>query len=366
MIEKPIFYLKRFDWALFGSILILLALGLVALYSIGFGDGREGLFLKQVIFCFIGFAVFLVFSLTNYAYLRSLSKFFYFAALLLLIAVLAVGTVFHGTKGWFNFGPINFQPVEFVKLALIIFLAKFFSERMHLKKDFRLIAQSFILVFACAVLIFFQPDLGSSLVLFSFWFLLLFFSSGVKWKHLFVFIISFFLVAIGSWFFVLAPYQKERILTFINPSLDPWGQGYNVFQSIIAIGSGQIFGKGLGFGAQSQLRFLPSAHTDFIFAVIAEELGFVIILAMFLALGLFFYRGFKILKKTEDSFSEMLVLGILTLIFIEVSVNIAVNLGLAPVIGITLPFLSYGGSSLVIHLAMVGILESIALRQTKA
>jgi rod shape determining protein RodA len=208
-----------------------------------------------------------------------------------------------------------------------------------------------------------QPDLGSAVILVLFWFLFLIFVSGIKWRHLLLFILIFLLVAVIFWSFILADYQKERIKTFLNPSLDPFKSGYNVFQSIIAIGSGKFFGKGLGLGAQSQLRFLPSNHTDFIFAVIAEEFGFIGVLILFSAFGLFFYRGFRILSKVGDSFAEMLVIGILTLIFIETTINLAVTLGLAPVIGITLPFVSYGGSSLVIHLAMAGILESIAIRQ---
>lgn len=270
---------------------------------------------------------------------------------------------FTAPRAGFLFLGINFQPVEFAKLSLIIFLAKFFSDRMHLKKDLRLALQSALLVFLYVVLVFFQPDFGSAIILISFWFLLLLFSAGIKWRHLIIFVLVFVLISAVFWSFILADYQKERILTFINPSLDPWGKGYNVFQSIISIGSGEFLGKGLGFGMQSQLRFLPSAHTDFIFAVIAEEFGFVGISVLLFAFGLFFYRGFRILSKVGDSFGEMLVLGILILIFIETAVNIGVNLGLAPVIGTTLPFLSYGGSSLVINMALVGILESIALRQ---
>ncbi len=359
---RSLLQLKQFDWALFGSVLILQTLGLVALYSIGIG-GKEDLFLRQLIFSVLGFLVFLFFSFINYAYFRSLAKYFYFTGLVLLLAVLFLGTVFHGTKGWFSFGPINFQPVEFAKLALVIFLAKFFSERMHLKKNLKLAFWSGLFVLPSVLLVVLQPDFGSAAILVLFWFLLLLFASGIRARHLLLFLIIFILFAVIFWSFVLADYQKQRILTFINPSLDPFGQGYNVFQSIIAIGSGQIFGKGLGFGVQSQLRFLPSAHTDFIFAVIAEELGFIGITVLLFALGLFFYRGFKLLLKSGDSFTEMLVLGVLVLLFIESAINIGVNLGLAPVIGITLPFVSYGGSSLVINMIFLGILQSIAIRR---
>lgn len=359
---RSLLQLKQFDWALFGSVLILQTLGLTALYSIGVG-GKEDLFLRQLIFAAVGLVVFLFFSFINYAYFRSLAKYFYFAGLVLLLAVLFFGTVFHGTKGWFSFGGINFQPVEFAKLALVIFLAKFFSERMHLKKNLKLAFWSGLLVLPYVLLVFLQPDFGSAMLLVLFWFLLLFFASGIRTRHFLLFLIIFALISVLLWSFVLEPYQKQRILTFINPSLDPFGQGYNVFQSIIAIGSGQIFGKGLGFGVQSQLRFLPAAHTDFIFAVIAEELGFIGVTVLLVALGLLFYRGFKLLSKSGDSFAETLVLGILVLVFIETAINIGVNLGLAPVIGIALPFISYGGSSLIINMALLGILQSISIRR---
>lgn len=355
--------LKQFDWALLGSVLILISLGLVALYSIGVGAEKMNLFSKQLIFVIIGFFVFLFFCFLNYVYFRPLAAIFYFVGFFLLLGVLFFGAVFHGTRGWFSFWGINFQPIEFAKLALIIFFAKFFSDRMHLKKDLRLALQSALLIFVYIGLVFFQPDFGSAIILILFWFLFLIFSVGIRWRHFLLFTLVFVLISAFFWFFILIDYQKERILTFLNPSLDPWKSGYNVFQSIIAIGSGEFFGKGLGFGAQSQLRFLPSAHTDFIFAVIAEELGFIGVLVLLFAFVLFFYRGFKILSKAEDSFVEMLVLGILTLIFIETAINIGVALGLAPVIGITLPFISYGGSSLIMHLVMVGILESVAMRQ---
>ncbi len=354
---------KNFDWALFGSVLILSALGLAALYSVSVTGGKEGLFSKQLIFFVIGFFVFLFFCFLNYAYLRPFASAFYFLGLLSLSAVLIFGTVFHGTKGWFSFFGVNFQPIELAKLCLVVFLAKFFSDRMHLKKDIRLLLQSGIIVLTYVLLVFFQPDFGSALILTLFWFLLFILTSGIKLKHLLIFILLLALLAAFFWFFILAPYQKDRIVTFLNPSADPWGQGYNVSQSIIAIGSGELFGKGLGFGVQSQLRFLPSAHTDFIFSVIAEELGFIGVAVLFSALGLFFYRGFKILSKAEDNFSEMLILGILILIFIEIAVNLGVAMGLLPVVGITLPFVSYGGSSLVLHMVMIGILENIAMRQ---
>jgi rod shape determining protein RodA len=193
------------------------------------------------------------------------------------------------------------------------------------------------------------------------WFGMLFLI-GVKKSHLLIILLIISLLLVGAWFFAFKDYQKARIISFLNPSSDPLGRGYNILQSKIAVGAGGLFGRGLGFGSQSQLKFIPESQTDFIFAVIAEELGFVGIFLVLGIFGIFFWRAIKIAKKVRDDFASFLILGISVLFLIQIFINVGMNIGLVPVAGIGLPFLSYGGSSLVVNLAMVGIIESIAAR----
>mgnify|MGYP001949354543 CR=1 FL=1 len=206
-----------------------------------------------------------------------------------------------------------------------------------------------------------QPDLGSVLVLLSIWFTLLLIA-GLHWRY---FIITAFfsgLSFISGWLWFLKDYQKDRLRVFLDPSLDPLGQGYNVIQSIIAIGSGGFWGKGLGYGSQSQLHFLPEAHTDFIFAVIAEQLGFIGIFFLLIFYGFLFYKIWQIAKEAPDNFSKFLAVGIMIFFLVHVGINIGMNLGLMPVIGIPLIFLSYGGSSMLVSFLAIGLLQAVRRR----
>ena len=350
----------KIDWIILISIFFLLGIGVTVLYSIS-NIQSEGIlssiFLKQVNYAILAIIVMIFFASINYRYLRSYSSAIYFSMMGVLILVLFFGTTVRGTSGWLGFGFFNVQPVELSKLALIIFLASFISQkRMEIGEVGRLIA-SFILTAAMIFLVIKQPDFGSAMILIAIWAGMIF-TSGIS-KKVFVAVLAFFVaISFFSWFH-LAQYQKDRIASFVDPMNDPRGAGYNVAQSIVAVGSGGITGKGIGHGSQSQLNFLPEKHTDFIFASIAEELGFI---GSLFVVGLFIiilYRIKKIADFAPDNFGYLLAIGILIMFFVQILINIGMNMGIVPVTGIPLPFLSYGGSSLVSAFAAIGILFNI-------
>lgn len=359
-------YFRKFDWVLFGAAVLLTLFGLSAIYSTSLGAGATGgdfsNFWKQVAFAGAGVALALVVPLVNYRTLAGLSKVFYASAIVLLGAVLLFGTTVRGTRGWFGIGGFGIQPVELVKLCLIIFLAKFFSDYARHAGGLKQIFGSGLALAGVFFLVILQPDFGSAFLLLCVWGSLLL-VSGIKRSHLLVIALVCLVTAALAWSFALKPYQKDRITAFWDPSVDPLGKGYNVTQSIIAIGSGGLTGKGLGFGSQSQLRFLPERQTDFIFAVVAEELGFLGVLFVMALFGTIFYRGYKLASNGRDDFSVFLIMGIMVSIAAETVVNVGGNLRIMPVTGVTLPFLSYGGSSLLVKFLMIGVLESIAVRR---
>lgn len=349
--------LLQIDVVLVSVVILLWGIGLLALYSFSESVGGNIYFGKQLVFGVMGlFLMFFVGSL-DYRHFSRLSSFFYFLALGFLFLVLLFGSQIHGTMGWLSFGIFQIQPVEFVKLVLIIFLASFIAQkRSELGEWTRLIASLFLSM----VLIFFvlkQPDLGSALVLAGIW-LSMVIVSGIRWQHFLVLAILGLTLVTGSWFF-LADYQRARLETFIYPERDPQGSGYNVLQSMVAVGSGGLWGKGIGHGSQSQLNFLPEKHTDFIFAVIVEELGLLGgVLTLFLY-SLLFYRIMRIAEKAFDSTGYLIAVGIFSLFFVHILVNLGMNIGLLPVTGLPAPFLSYGGSALISFFLALGILLSI-------
>ncbi|HSD12676.1 MAG TPA: rod shape-determining protein RodA [Patescibacteria group bacterium] len=360
-------YVRKFDWILFGSCVILTVFGLAAIYSTslgGQGSGGEdfGNFWKQTAFVAAGLVMAFAIPAFNYRQLAGLSRFLYGLAIAMLVAVLLFGQTIRGARSWFGFGGFGVQPVELVKIILIVYLAKFFSDYARRAGGLKQIVGSGASLAGVLLLVLLQPDLGSAFLLLAMWGSLLLIS-GIRRSHLVVIALLCVVTAALSWAFVLKPYQKDRIAVFWDPSRDPSGKGYNVTQSIIAIGSGGFAGKGLGFGSQSQLRFLPERQTDFIFAVIAEELGFLGVLFLAGLFGLFFYRGYRIAAASRDDFTVFLVIGLMVSIAVEVFVNIGGNLRLLPVTGVTLPFVSYGGSSILAKYMMLGILESVAVRR---
>jgi rod shape determining protein RodA len=363
MFNKLILYLKNFDWILFSPVVLLVCFGLAEIYSVALGRSQVDLlnFKKQIVFIIVGIILLFLLAFFDYNNLKSYSRYFYILGFVLLAGVLIFGQVNRGTKGWYNLHGFNLQPVEFIKFILVLFLAKYFSAAKLRIKEVRqlVISGSGALVFVALVLL--QPDFGSAFVLFLFW-LAMVALVGFDKKYFLMIFLAIAFIFTGSWYFVFKDYQKERISTFLNPSFNALDQGYNVTQAIIAVGAGGLTGRGIGFGSQSQLKFLPEAQNDFIFAVVAEELGFIGVLLILLFFGIFFYRSIYNLKRINNDFGIFFILGSVSLIFIEMFINIGMNLGVLPVIGISLPFLSYGGSGLISSLMLVGVMESIIIR----
>lgn len=353
-------YIGKIDKVLFSAVLLLVIVGLITIFSVSYGGSGADLlnFKKQVIFAFIGFAGMLLATSVDYRMLKNYSGVFYISVIFLLIAVLFVGSLTRGTTGWFDLGYFSLQPAEFAKIVMIIVLAKCLSEMGNYSRITKKILVSGLYVALPVGLILLQPDLGSSLVIMFIWFCLLC-VFGLMKKQILFFLLIGIITSAGSWAFVLKDYQKNRIMTFVDPQSDPLGSGYNVIQSMVAIGSGSVWGKGLGHGSQSQLNFLPEKHTDFIFAVIAEELGFIGGALVLILFAIIFYRLFMIAEEAQDNFGKLIVLGTVFLLVFHMLINIGMNMGIMPVTGIPLPFVSYGGSSLVAFLLMIGVVQSI-------
>lgn len=357
--------LRKFDWVVLMLALALVAIGLSALYSIDLSRGDTLTFFPtQLIALALGAMVFFIATAWHSSFYQASAKLSYVVCWLLLLAVLFFGETIRGTRGWFQIFGLSFQPAEFAKVGLILFSAWWIGLQGRRFDRWQFILTSGFFTFMLALLVFLQPDFGSAMILIGIWFGLLFLT-GVKKRFIALLLILFVIAGSISWAIVLQDYQKDRLLTFIDSSRDPLGAGYNVRQSVIAIGGGQFFGRGLGFGSQSQLHFLPEAQTDFVFSVIAEELGFA---GAFTVLALYFlllWRLLVIAKNAESDFASYSVLGIILMFVLQILVNVGGAAGLLPITGVTLPFLSYGGSSLLVNFLLLGIVESIVrCRQT--
>ncbi|PIZ55998.1 rod shape-determining protein RodA [bacterium (Candidatus Torokbacteria) CG_4_10_14_0_2_um_filter_35_8] len=352
-------FIKNFDWVLFITSLLLVALGVSLIYSTTLDfDSRTSLVKKQIISLGIGTILMFLISLTHFQLFHTYAWVFYFISIAILSSVLFFGEEIRGTRGWFFIGGFGIQVSEYAKILLIISLARYFSSVKDRMYQTRHIFITGALMAVPTFLVLKEPDSGTALIFFSIWLCMLI-SSGVKRIHLLILSALGVLGAIFSWLFVLADYQKERFFALLDPASDPLDQGYNIIQSMVAVGSGGFLGKGLGHGTQSQLRFLPEQHTDFIFAVVAEELGFVGALFLIGLLSFLFWKLITILKKTGDDFGVFVICGFLALLITETFVNIGMNIGLLPIIGIPLPLVSYGGSSLIMTFVGLGILQSI-------
>lgn len=355
--------LGRFDWILMFSTLVLFAFGLSAIYSVELSrESADFLFVRKHLIAFaIGFVALTVMANANYLQLRNLGRALYVLGILLMVGVLFFGTELQGTTGWFIFFGVSFQPVEFMKVALAVELARYFGEHARRRFGWKEIVSSGLLVAVPAGLTILQPDLGSAVLLIGMWMVVIFFA-GIKMRHVAVLAAVMAVMIAISWAFLLQPYQRDRVEVFLNPESDPLASGYNITQARIAIGSGQLFGRGLGFGSQSQLKFLPESQTDFVFAVIAEELGFLGVLVVLAAIGVLLWRILLVAQRSRDHFSTFLAISVFGILFVQITVNIGVNLGIMPATGVALPFVSYGGTSLLVSLLMIGVIQSIAVR----
>ena len=353
---------KKFDWLLFISVLLLCVVGLVTIYSID-SSGLES-FKKQFIFVLLGIGTMLALSLFDYRVFKNHSSVlisFYIFSIVLLIVVLFFGYRVHGTMSWFRIGGVSFQPVELAKIALIFLLAKYLSLRHIEMYRFRHIVVSGIYMLVLVGLTCLQPDLGSVFVLVSIW-LGIILVAGIKMRHLLILGLIAIVVATSGWFWFLKDYQKSRIISFMDPQFDPYGQGYNVVQSLIAVGSGSWVGHGLSQASQSQLNFLPEQRTDFIFAAFAEEWGFVGVMFLLSVYAILFWRLIKAALEVNNNFSKLFISGFIIMMFFHLIINIGMNMSVLPIVGLPLSFISYGGSNLIVSFIALGVIQSMRMR----
>ncbi|MBM4277712.1 MAG: rod shape-determining protein RodA [Deltaproteobacteria bacterium] len=362
MIDRRLFI--HFDWGLLGMVLLIASIGILNLYSVTSNGETTGtpLYLKQMIWLAIGLTAMLVIAFVEYRYYTDFAYTIYATAVVLLIIVLGYGIITSGAQRWIRVGTIQFQPSEFVKISLILALAKFF-QRYPGREGYSLkhLAFPFFLLFLPMILILKQPDLGTAIILFLVFFSILIFVK-VRWSSLITLGVIGVSILPLAWRF-LKDYQKRRIFTFFNPDLDPLGAGYHLIQSKIAVGSGGILGKGFMKGTQCKLGFLPEQHTDFIFSALGEEWGLV---GCFIVIGLYFLLilwGLRIAIGSKDRFGAIVSFGVVAMLFWHTFINIGMVLGLMPVVGIPLPLLSYGGSFLLSTLIGIGLLLNVSMRR---
>ena len=338
------------DWAIIAPVIVLVSLSLAAIFSVDFA-----LFKNQLTFFVVSFFVFLFFSQVNYRILIRFGPQIYIISLVLLLLVLLVGAESRGAVRWFEIFGFRVQFSEIIKPFLAISLSSFLVKNES--RSFKLFFLTIVLTLSLSILIFLQPDLGNAIIYIVVTILTLIFFGFPLY---FFFVSLVFLIAASPiiWKF-LHYYQKQRILTFVNPG-DSLGASYNVIQSSIAIGSGMLFGRGFGEGTQSGLKFLPERHTDFIFATLAEELGFVGAVIVLLCFAFLLYRMFLVFLNADDSFCKLFCCVAFFLILSQFFINIAMNSGHLPIVGIALPFVSYGGSSLLSNFILLGLVSSIS------
>ena len=353
--------LKKFNWSLIALEVILFGIGIWNLMSAtGVQDKSLGLYKSQALWFGIGMCLTAIILVLHYSIFSRLAYIIYFANLILLGAVLVLGKSSLGAKRWIGIGAFRIQPSEFMKLSVVICLAKYFETDPTVGGfGIRELLLPTLLVGLPSLLIMLQPDLGTALIIMlTFASMMLFIR--IQPKTLLTIAICAMIALPTVYRFGLKPYQKQRLVSFIDPASDRKGSGYNSIQSMIAVGSGQLFGKGYKKGTQSQLNFLPEHHTDFIFSVFSEEHGFVggvILLSLYL---IFLLNGLSVAYQSHDKFGILLALGLMTIFFWHIFINMGMVMGLLPIVGVPLPFLSYGGSSLVTSILAVAILTNIA------
>ena len=360
--------LRDFDVLLLVAALGLVALGTLLIYSGSlsqFGRPAASDFshpvVRQVTFATIGVLLALVFARLDYRLLGTFSYGLYIAIIAMLVFVDVAGEAAYGSRRWILIGGTQVQPSEIAKLVVIIMLAKYLSDRQESMNSLRTFAGSIAIVALPGAMVFAQPDLGSSLVFAAIW-LGMVVVAGANWKHIFG-LIGAGLVAVPFVFLgLVSDYQRERIHLWLDPERDPLGAGFQALQARIGIGSGGVFGKGLTHGTQTQLDYLRTQTTDYIFSVLGEELGFLGAMVLFLLFALLLWRGLRAAELSRDMFGRLLATGIVASILLQTFINVGVNVGLLPVTGIPLPFVSQGGSSLITLFIALGILQSILLR----
>ena len=371
---------RSLDWTLLLAALMLVLLGLATMKSFGAGGpaslaslGRSGpslgedyFFIRQIIWASAGAAVFFMSAIfIDWSFLKTNSIFLlilYFILVGALIFLILTGYAVKGAASWLKIGGVTIEPVELLKPVSVLILAKYFSKRHVEIARFVHLFISFVYVAVPMALVMLQPDLGSAIVLGAIW-LGMALVGGIKLRHLIVLFFTGLLITTVAWNFFLLPYQKTRITAFINPQGDIRGAGYHAQQSVIAIGSWEIFGKGIGFGTQSRLEFLPEHETDFIFAAFAEEWGFLGVVFLLFFFSIIIWRVLRAGIYGESNFEKLYAAGLAILLLFQSAIHIGMNSGVLPITGLGMPFLSYGGSSLISLFWALGILESFSLRK---
>lgn len=345
---------QQLDWVLFFCILPILGAGLITMNSF---VGNNYFFDKQIISIGLALIVFFLLSLGDFRFLRRTSVIvtLFLVSCGILLVLFLLGHVAKGAQSWFRIGSYAFEPGEPIKLVVILLLAKYFSRRHIEIANIRHIFVSGFYALIIFMLIFLQPDFGSAIIIFCIWFGMVF-ASGISRKHIIAVLMIGAVVFAGAWMYVLRPYQKDRIVNFIHPLANIRGSGYNAYQSTIAVGSGQIIGKGIGYGTQSRLNFLPEYQTDFIFAAFAEEWGFVGALIIIALMTVFIWRIFVNALNGATNFEMLYGIGLAVFFASHFIINIGMNIGILPVTGITVPFMSYGGTHLMTEFIGLGIL----------
>jgi rod shape determining protein RodA len=355
---------QNFDWMLLALVLFLCAIGILNIYSAGFSAGETQIpfYLKQLQWIVLGLIVMMIAFFIDYRFISKGAYILYGISIALLVLVYIYGFTMRGSQRWFAIWGFSFQPSELVKLTIILALARYFDDhKSNEAYKLRELLIPMLIVGLPFLLILRQPDLGTSLILIIIAASIIFFI-GVNWKSFTIASVSVLILIPIAWHF-LKDYQKERLIIFFNPAKDPLGAGYHIIQSMIAVGSGGFFGKGFLKGSQTQLKFLPEQQTDFVFSVFAEEWGFIggfVVIILFISLILW---GLKIALHAKDFLGTIIAFGITALISWQVFINLGMVLGILPVVGIPLPFLSYGGSAMISLMAAIGLLMNVNVRK---
>jgi rod shape determining protein RodA len=358
---------ENFDWPIVGVLILIISIGLMSIYSALYpqiqANPTHNLFLKQLVWLAVGFTVLFCSLLVDYQRLKPLSLWIYLAVVLLLLAVLIIGREVNGSKRWLEIAGFQFQPSEFMKIAITLQLASYFSSQdVQPYPSIKKLFLPALMILVPTILILAEPDLGTAISLLSISGTLVFFM-GIRWRYLLTACVAVIPLIYPVWEHVLKPYQKKRILILLRPDLDPLGAGYHIRQSKIAIGSGMFGGKGFLNGTQNKLHFLPEKHTDFIFSVWAEEWGFVGCVALLLLIAMLVALAFRVARRSKDRFGSLVVVGMASLILWQALINIGMVIGVLPVVGITLPFVSYGGSSIISLCLAIGLIENVSMRR---
>ncbi len=363
--QKKMF--KNFEWGILICTIILLAIGLVALFSATQNSDYEE-FKKQIMWIGISIPVIVVVILVDYEILAKISPVIYGLSLISLVAVLFTEPI-NGATSWFNIGPFSFQPAEFAKIAVVLFMANVIVKLQQKGRDeinrFWKLGIILATVAVPTLLIIKQPDYGTALA-FLVALIFMLYVAGINKKYIITAVLLVVILVPLAYFFILPDHAKARIDVYLNPNLDPRGDGYNIIQSKLAIGAGQIFGMGLFKGNQTQLGYLYPKTTDFIFAVISEEMGFVVAGAIIVLYVILITKSIQVAKTAKDDLGSYIATGIVGIFFFHMLENIGMTMGLLPITGIPLPFVSYGGSSMLTNLTLIAILLNISTRRKKA